>query len=52
MRVRVALHPGELFHLDGVKNERIVMTCGPDAKLLTVLNRGEILTKSVSKVLY
>lgn len=51
-RVRVTLHPGELFHLDGVKNEHIVMTCGPDAKLLTVLNRGEILTKSVSKALY
>ena len=51
-RVRVALHPGELFHLDGIKGEHVVLTCGPDAKLLTVLNRGEVLTKSVSKALY
>jgi len=50
-RVRVALHPGELFHLDSVKDERVVLTCGPDAKALTVLNRGEILTRSAS-VLY
>ena len=51
-RVRVALHPGELFHLDGVKDAHVVLACGPDAKLLTVLNRGEILTKSASKALY
>lgn len=51
-RVRVALHPGELFYLDGVKNTRVVLTCGPDAKSLTVLNRGEILRKSASKSLY
>lgn len=51
-RVRVAVYPGELFHLDGVNDEHVVLTCGPDAKLLTVLNRGEILTKSASKALY
>lgn len=51
-RVRVALHPGELFHLDGVKNERIVITCAPNAKGMTVLNKGEILTRSASNVLY
>jgi hypothetical protein len=48
----VALHPGELFHLEGVKDAHVVLACGPDAKLLTVLNRGEILTKSASKALY
>jgi hypothetical protein len=51
-RVRVALHPGELFHLDGVKDEHVVLTCGPNAKLLIVLNRGEVLTKSASTALY
>ena len=51
-RVRVALHPGELFHFDGVRNERIVFTCAPGAKAMTVLNRGEILTKSASTALY
>lgn len=46
MRVRVALHPGELLNFDGVDNQRVVLTCGPDAKRLLVLNRGEILTRS------
>lgn len=51
-RVRLALHPGELFHLDGVKDAQVVLTCGPNAKSLTVLNPGEILTKSASKSIY
>ena len=46
VRVRVTLHPGELFNLDGVDGQRVVLTCGPDASLLTVLNRGELLTRS------
>ena len=46
MRVRVALHPGELFNFDGVEGQRVVLTCGPNARLLTVLNRGEVLTRS------
>ena len=50
-RVRLDLHPGELFHFDSANDERVILTCGPDAKGLTVLNRGEILTKS-SRVLY
>jgi len=45
-RVRVALHPGELFHLDSVVDQTVVMTCGPHAEMITVLNRGELLTKS------
>lgn len=51
-RVRVALHPGELFQLDGADGDRAVLTCGPNAKGLTVLNRNEVLTRSASKVLY
>jgi hypothetical protein len=51
-RVRVALHPGELFNLDGVNNERVVFTCAPDAKAMTVLNKGEVLTRQASNVLY
>ena len=45
-RVRVALRPGELFHLDSVVDQTVVMTCGPHAEMITVLNRGELLTKS------
>lgn len=45
-RVRVALAPGEILNLDGVEDQRVVLTCGPDAGLLTVLNRGEILTRA------
>lgn len=51
-RVRVALHPGELFNLDSVTNERVVFTCAPDAKAMAVLNKGEILTRSASTALY
>lgn len=43
-RVRVALDPGEIFHLDTVADQRVMLTCGPDAKMLTVLNRGELRT--------
>jgi len=45
-RVRVALYPGELFHVDSVMDESVVLTCGPNAAMLTVLNRGELLTKA------
>lgn len=45
-RVRVALHPGDLFHVEGVADQTVVLACGPNAGLLTVLNRGEVLTKS------
>lgn len=47
-RIRVALHPGELFHLDAVGGEQVVLTCGPNAAMLTVLNRGEVLMRSAS----
>jgi len=45
-RVRLVLHPGEIFNFDDVKGQRVVLTCGPNAGLLTVLNRGEVLTRS------
>ncbi|MEZ5829246.1 MAG: hypothetical protein R3D30_09870 [Hyphomicrobiales bacterium] len=47
-RVRVSLHPGELFHLDSVENQNVILTCGPNAAMLMVLNRGELLTQSAS----
>jgi hypothetical protein len=47
-RVRVILRPGELFQLEAVENEQVVLTCGPKARILTVLNRGELLTKAAS----
>jgi len=51
-RVRVALHPGELFYLDGASRERVVFTCAPDAQAMTVLNKGELLTRQARKALY
>ena len=51
-RVRVALHPGEIFHLDSVADQRVMLTCGPDAKMLTVINRGELRTKSAQNAVY
>src|SRR5665811_1640290 len=45
-RIRVTLHPGELFHLDSVVDQTVVLTCGPNAQMITVLNRGELLTKA------
>ncbi len=51
-RVRVALHPGEIFNLDVVKDERVTLTCGPNASMMTVLNRGELRTKSARNIVY
>ena len=45
-RVRVSLHPGELFHVDAVGDEQVMLTCGPNAAMLMVLNRGELVTRS------
>jgi hypothetical protein len=47
-KVRVALHPGELFHLDGVEDRRVVLLCGFNADNLMVLNRAEVLTEAAS----
>lgn len=47
-RVRVVLHPGELFFLDDVADRTVILTCAPNAGMLTVLNRHELLTKSAS----
>lgn len=49
-RIRVALHPGELFHLDGVEDRRVVLLCGFNAERLTVLNRTDVMTQSASTV--
>lgn len=47
-RMRVILRPGELFQLEAVENEQVVLTCGPKARILAILNRGELLTKAAS----
>jgi hypothetical protein len=47
-RIRVSLRAGEIFNLDAVEDERVMLTCGPNASMMTVLNRGEILTKAAS----
>lgn len=51
-RVRVELHPGEIFNLDAVADRRVMLTCGPNASMLTVLNRGELLTQEARNVVY
>jgi hypothetical protein len=50
-RIRTALRPGEIFNLDAVADERVMLTCGPNAAMLTVLNRGEVLTMSARKAI-
>ncbi len=47
-RVRVSLHPGELFHLDSVEDQNVILTCGPNAAMLMVLNRSDVLTQAAS----
>ena len=47
-RVRVALHPGELFHVDSAGDDQVMLTCGPNAAMLMVLNRRDVLTKAAS----
>jgi hypothetical protein len=49
-RVRVKLHPGEIFNLDDVADRSVMLTCGPKAKMLTVLNRGDLATKSAKSL--
>jgi len=47
-RVRVSLHPGELFHLDNVWDQSAVLTCAPNAGMLTVLNKQQLLTPAAN----
>ena len=45
-RVRISLKPGELLHLDSIAEQNVILTCGPNADKLVVLNRGELLTRA------
>jgi hypothetical protein len=47
-RIRVAVHPGELFRLEGVEDRRVVLLCSPNADKLTVLNRTEVMRQAAS----
>jgi hypothetical protein len=51
-RVRLDLHQGEILNLDTMGDRRVMLTCGPNASMLTVLNRGELRTKSARNVIY
>lgn len=42
-KIRVALHPGELFHVEGVEDRQVVLLCGFKADMLTVLNRTQVM---------
>ncbi|HMK42248.1 MAG TPA: hypothetical protein VK451_11900 [Methyloceanibacter sp.] len=50
MRVRVSLHPGELFNVDGADDRQVVLLCGFKGDMLTVLNRTEVMTYGTSTV--
>jgi hypothetical protein len=47
-KIRVALHPGELFHLDGAEDRRVVLLCSFNGDKLTVLNRTEVKTQAAN----
>jgi hypothetical protein len=49
-RVRVALHPGELFNVDGSDDRPVVLLCGFKGDMLTVLNRTEVMTYAPNAV--
>ena len=49
-RIRVALHPGELFNVDGADDRPVVLLCGFKGDMLTVLNRTEVLTYAPNTV--
>ena len=42
-KIRVALHPGELFHVEGVEDRQVVLLCGFKGDMLTVLNRTQVM---------
>lgn len=50
-RVRLSLHPGEILNVGGVEDQTVMLTCGPNAARLIVLNRGEVLTMSARKAI-
>ena len=47
-KVRVALHPGELFHLEGVEDRHVVLLCSFNADRLMVLNQDEVMTQAAN----
>ena len=49
-RIRVALHPGELFDVDGAEDKQVVLLCGFKGEMLTVLNRTEVMTPAANTV--
>jgi hypothetical protein len=49
--VRLSLHPGEILNVGGVEDQTVMLTCGPNAARLIVLNRGEVLTMSARKAI-
>ena len=49
-KIRVALHPGELFHVDGAEDRQVVLLCGFKGDMLTVLNRSEVMAHAANDV--
>jgi hypothetical protein len=49
-RINVALHPGELFDVDGAEDRPVVLLCGFKGDMLTVLNRTEVMAQGANNV--
>ncbi len=49
-RIRVALHPGELFGVDGAEDKQVALLCGFKGEMLTVLNRTEVMMPATNAV--
>ncbi len=49
-RFRVALHPGELFHVDGAEDRKVMLLCSFNGEKLMVLNRDEVMTQAANSV--
>ncbi len=49
-RISVALHPGELFHVDGTEDRPVVLLCGFKGDMLTVLNRTELTAQTANNI--
>jgi hypothetical protein len=51
-QLSVALRPGEIMHVDGTENHRVVLACAPKAEALFMLNKVDPTPSWWTKALY
>jgi hypothetical protein len=49
LRIRIALNPGQMVHIDTVDNETLHLKCGKNAETLAVVDTGEHIAFGISK---